>query len=166
MTAGNGSTLGGAVKEYLKHRRSLGFGLVLNEVVLRDFVRFATAHGHRGPLTTEFMLRWATINIEHSSSYQAERLSVVRGSTLPLRTQAEVGVAGHPLLADGRRAISSRSHHGAPEQTSRPFVLYGKELRGVSRVLPLAAAASVDSSDVPPSFPAKQRPVLTRSAPF
>jgi hypothetical protein len=43
MTARNGRTLGAEVKEYLKHRRSLGFGLVLNEVVLRDFVRFAAA---------------------------------------------------------------------------------------------------------------------------
>ena len=79
MTARNHSTLGGEVQKYLEHRRSLGFGLAANEVVLRDFVRFADAAGHRGPLTTEFMLRWATANSEHSSRYQAERLSIVRG---------------------------------------------------------------------------------------
>lgn len=118
MTAGNGSSaLGGEVKEYLKHRRSLGFGLVLNEIALRDFVRFTAADGHRGPLTTEFMLRWATDNPEHSSSYQAERLSVVRG------------FARHLAARDGKsevpdqRLLASRFRRGQPHVYSEQQLL-------------------------------------------
>lgn len=79
MIAKSRSTLDDRVKEYLEHRRSLGFGLKSNEGVLRSFVGFAKDSRHRGPLTAEFMLRWATSCVEHSSRYQAERLSIVRG---------------------------------------------------------------------------------------
>ncbi len=108
MTARNGRTLGAEVKEYLMHRRSLGFGLVLNEVVLRDFVRFAAAAGHRGPLITDFMLRWATSNAQHSSSYQAERLSVVRGFARHLAARD-----GESEVPD-QRLLASRFRRGRP----------------------------------------------------
>ena len=45
MTTRSRVALGTQVTEYLDHRRSLGFGLVANEVILRDFVRFAEADG-------------------------------------------------------------------------------------------------------------------------
>jgi integrase len=130
MTARACSTLGGEVKEYLKHRRSLGFGLVLNEVVLRDFVRFATAAGHRGPLTTEFMLRWATGNTKHSSSYQAERLSVVRG------------FARYLAARDGKSEVPEQRLLGDRFRRGQPHVYSEQQLRQL-----IESAAAFPSAD-------------------
>ena len=48
------------VKKYLEHRRSLGFALHVPGYLLMGFARFADRSGHRGPLTTELVLRWAS----------------------------------------------------------------------------------------------------------
>jgi integrase/recombinase XerD len=42
-------TLLASAREYLAHRRSLGFELRSAGVVLLDFARFAGRAGHRGP---------------------------------------------------------------------------------------------------------------------
>lgn len=130
MTAGNGSTLEGEVKAYLKHRRSLGFGLVLNEVVLRDFVRFAATDAHRGPLKTEFMLRWATRNTEHSSAYQAERLSIVRG------------FARHLAARDGKSEVPEQRLLASRCRRGQPHVYSEQQLRQL-----IASAAAFPSTD-------------------
>ena len=130
MTAGNGSRLGAEVKQYLKHRRSLGFGLVLNEVVLRDFVRFAAAAGHRSPLSTEFMLRWATSNTEHSPSYQAERLSVVRG------------FARHLAARDGKSEVPDQRLLASRFRRGQPHVYSEQQLRQL-----IDSAAAFPSAD-------------------
>lgn len=69
----------GKVREYLLHRRALGFALESTEYVLLDFARFAEGRGEHGPLTTSLMLLWATGSMRHSTRYHAERLSIVRG---------------------------------------------------------------------------------------
>jgi integrase len=126
----NRRTLGGQVKAYLKHRRSLGFGLVTNEVVLRDFVRFADAAGHRGPLTTEFMLRWATGHAEHSSRYHAERLSVVRG------------FARYVAARDGKSEVPEQRLLGARFRRGQPHIYSEAQLRQL-----LESAAAFPSAD-------------------
>lgn len=130
MTSRKRSTLGGEVKAYLKHRRSLGFGLVANEVVLRDFVRFADADGHRGPLTTEFMLRWATWNSKHSSRYQAERLSIVRG------------LARYVAARDGKSEVPDQRLLGARFQRGQPHIYTELQLRQL-----IESAAKFPSAD-------------------
>jgi integrase len=108
MIATSRRILGERVTEYLEHRRSLGFGLKANEVVLSDLVRFAKTSGHRGPLTTEFILRWATHRIEHSSRYQAERLSIARGFAQYLAARD-----GKSEVPD-QRLLGGRFHRGQP----------------------------------------------------
>lgn len=71
--------LSARVKDYLEYRRSLGFKLEMGELVLGDFAKYVRRIRHRGPLTSSLMLRWATVRPEHSTRYQAERLSLVRG---------------------------------------------------------------------------------------
>lgn len=66
-------------KEYLAHRRGLGFEFDASSYVLLDFARFADRAGSRGPLTTELILRWATQSDQHSRKTQVERLSIARG---------------------------------------------------------------------------------------
>ena len=130
MTGGSRRTLGERVKEYLEHRRSLGFGLKLNEVVLRDFVRFAKGSGHRGPLTTEFLLRWATHRVEHSSRYQAERLSIVRG------------FARYLAARDGKSEVPDQRLLGARFRRGQPHIYSDEQLRQL-----LEAAAVFPSAD-------------------
>lgn len=130
MTATSRSTLRERVKEYLEHRRSLGFGLETNEVVLRDFVRFAKGTGHRGPLSTEFMLRWATDRVEHSSRYQAERLSIVRG------------FARYLAARDGKSEVPDQRLLGGRFRRGQPHIYSDEQLRQL-----LEAALAFPSAD-------------------
>jgi integrase len=65
-------------KEYLEHRRALGFALDISGDLLMDFARFADRSGHRGPLTVELALRWVSLPPDASHRYRAQRLSIVR----------------------------------------------------------------------------------------
>jgi len=67
------------VKEYLAHRRALGFALKCPGRLLIDFARFVDESGHRGPLTLELALQWASLPPDVSQQYQAHRLTTVRG---------------------------------------------------------------------------------------
>jgi integrase len=130
MTARRRRTLCECVKEYLEHRRSLGFGLKTNEVVLRDFVRFAKDAGHRGPLSAEFMLRWAADRVEHSSRYQAERLSIVRG------------FARYLAARDGKSEVPDQRLLGGRFRRGQPHIYSGEQLRQL-----LEAASAFPSAD-------------------
>ena len=50
------------IDRYLAFRRSVGFQLRTAECRLRNLARFVDAVGHRGPLTVELVVRWATSN--------------------------------------------------------------------------------------------------------
>ena len=63
--------------------------------------------GHRGPLSAEFMLRWATDRGEHSWRYRAERLSIVRLRD-PSRTTCEHRVPPGEEMKIGLRGAESR----------------------------------------------------------
>jgi integrase len=71
------SGLRGAVADYLRVRRALGFTLAGAGPLLQQFVDFAEK-AHTDTITTELALRWATLPSEASSTWHAQRLSVVR----------------------------------------------------------------------------------------
>jgi integrase len=66
-------------RAYLKYRRSLGFGLESSGRQLLHFARFLDQSGHRGPLTTELILRWVHLPKGAARSHKANRLSAARG---------------------------------------------------------------------------------------
>ena len=66
------------VKEYLLLRRALGFKMKSQGEMLLEFAKYLDRSGHRGPLTTEVVLRWANLPKSVSRSYRAKRLSAVR----------------------------------------------------------------------------------------
>lgn len=66
-------------REYLAHRRQLGFELETSGTVLLQFAKFADREAARTSLTTDLVLRWATNDGEHSLRYQSARLSIARG---------------------------------------------------------------------------------------
>lgn len=65
-------------EDYLALRRKLGFGLHIEGEELRRFARYADGVGHRGPLTIDLAVRWATQPSENHRLYRARRLDVVR----------------------------------------------------------------------------------------
>jgi len=76
MTQSAGTMLE-AAEDYLDLRRKLGFQIGIEAAELRRFARFADRIGHRGPITTELAVRWATLP-DSSRQYHARRLDVVR----------------------------------------------------------------------------------------
>ena len=71
-------TMSARVNAYLESRRALGYKLVVEGQMLRNFARYADRSGHRGPLTRSVALRWATLAEGADRLYQARRLEVVR----------------------------------------------------------------------------------------
>ena len=73
-----GKTMFTKVACYLAFRRGLGYQLRIEGRLLEQFARYADASGHRGPLTTELALRWASLPREADRLYAARRLEIVR----------------------------------------------------------------------------------------
>jgi integrase len=66
------------VEQYLADRRSLGFALRIQGRQLCNFARFADSIDHRGPVTVNLCLRWATLPIARGRRFPGRRLEVVR----------------------------------------------------------------------------------------
>ena len=64
-------------EEYLAFRRQLGYKLVRQGYLLREFGRYADESGHKGPITTELALRWVRLPRNATQNYLAQRLGVV-----------------------------------------------------------------------------------------
>jgi integrase len=67
------------VREYIEHRRQLGFDLKSAGRILLTFGRYADRRRHRGPITADLALRWAGLPRNASAGYLANRLNIVRG---------------------------------------------------------------------------------------
>ena len=109
-------TMVALAREYLAHRRSLGFDLKAAGTVLLDFARFADRTRHRGPLTTELILRWATRSKRHSRRYQMERLSIVRG------------FARHMAARDGQTKVPDMRLLDGGHRRQQPHIYTDKQL--------------------------------------
>jgi integrase/recombinase XerD len=72
------SVLAEHVQNYLQLRRALGFKLVGEEQLLREFVAFTDAAGQR-TVTTRIALEWARLPGSGSPNYLSRRLRAVRG---------------------------------------------------------------------------------------
>lgn len=66
------------VRQYLEHRRKLGFQLRIEGQQLIKFAEWADLSGHHGPVTTDLALRWATLPKDRAPLYLARRLEIVR----------------------------------------------------------------------------------------
>jgi integrase len=66
------------IEAYLARRRKLGYKLYREGRQLVNFARYADDSGHRGPLTGELALRWASLPQAADPRYRAHRLDIVR----------------------------------------------------------------------------------------
>jgi integrase len=91
------------VEDYLVHRRSLGFELGIAGCQLLSFARFADSSGHRGALTLDLIVRWATLPSRRPRQFPARRLEVVR----PF---ARYRAALDPITEVPPRSLLGRAH--------------------------------------------------------
>ena len=103
------------VREYLEHRRKLGFILSRQACHLRKFASFADKKESGQPLTTALALQWATSVGHNRCGYHAMRYQAVRGlacylAALDPRTEVP------PARILGSTSIRRRPHIYTPEQ--------------------------------------------------
>jgi integrase len=67
-----------AIDYYLAHRRQLGFALEQEGWVLSTLGQYARQSRHRGPLTTQLVLRWAQLPSSANPLWWARRLAIAR----------------------------------------------------------------------------------------
>ncbi|HEY2400302.1 MAG TPA: hypothetical protein VGI23_08095, partial [Steroidobacteraceae bacterium] len=67
------TTMASLVEDYLEYRRRLGFALESDARRLLCFARFADQVGHRGPITEELALRWASSSSRTTAITRAGR---------------------------------------------------------------------------------------------
>ena len=71
-------TLTSFVKEYLAHRRSVGFELADAGRQLLHFAQYADQRSSKRTLSSELAIRWAGLPKKASGTYRAHRLNIVR----------------------------------------------------------------------------------------
>jgi integrase len=120
----------GLAMEYLAYRRGLGFELASTEPLLLQFAEYAGRIGHRGPLTTELIVRWVKLPKAGSPGYLARRLDAVRG------------FARHRAIADPRTEVPPPKLLGATYRRRTPHIYTEAELSAL-----VGAARSLSPSN-------------------
>lgn len=129
------STMISRVKHYLEHRRALGFALDISGELLMKFARFVDRSGHRGPLTTDLALKWASLPQTATPRYRAGRLSIVRAFARYLAAQDGCSEVPDRRLV-GRDYYRVQPHIYSDQQL-RELVLAAGTLKPTYRLRPL-----------------------------
>jgi integrase len=102
---------------YLAYRRALGFELQSEGTRLLNFARYADGSGHRGPLTTELAIRWASQPPKADRRYWASRLEIIRR------------FARHLLLSEPKTQVPPRHLFGPAYRRNPPHLYSLGEIR-------------------------------------
>ena len=128
-------TMVSRAKDYLEHRRALGFALDIGGELLMQFARFADRSGHRGPLATELALSWVSLPKTASPRYRATRLSIVRSFARYLAAQDGCSeVPDRRLL--GRNYYRAQPHIYSDSEV-QDLLLAAAKLKPTYRLRPL-----------------------------
>jgi len=74
------NTMAAQMNEYISYRRNLGYKKMgTTEELLLNFAKYADSSGHKGPVTIELILRWASLPKKLSPSYYNGRIGAVKG---------------------------------------------------------------------------------------
>lgn len=104
----NRSSITARVNRFLKLKRSLGFKMQTEGILLNQFVQFALRRKLAGPLKAHDLIAWATGDLSHTRRYQANRLSIVR--SFARHCSAEDGLSEVPPA----RLLSADQHRKQP----------------------------------------------------
>lgn len=103
-------------KEYLAHRRNLGYQLRTEGKLLLHFAHYADRLGHRGPVTLDLAVGWARLPQGAAPWYWARRLSIVRA------------FARHRAIFDPDTEIPPRGFLGPTRQRTCPHIYSDDDL--------------------------------------
>jgi site-specific recombinase XerD len=106
---------------YLAYRRALGFELQSEGIQLLNFARYADATRHRGPLTTELAIRWASLPQKADRRYWASRLEIIRR------------FARHLLLSEPKTQVPPRHLLGPAYRRNPPHLYSSGEIQQLLR---------------------------------
>ena len=106
---------------YLAYRRALGFELQSEGTRLLNFARYADGLGHRGPLTTELAIRWASLPQKADRRYWASRLEIIRR------------FARHLLLSEPKTQVPPRHLLGPAYRRNPPHLYSSGEIQHLLR---------------------------------
>jgi integrase len=106
---------------YLAYRRALGFELQSEGTRLLNFARYADGLGHRGPLTTELAIRWASLPQKADRRYWASRLEIIRR------------FARHLLLSEPKIQVPPRHLLGPAYRRNPPHLYSSGEIQQLLR---------------------------------
>ncbi len=106
---------------YLAYRRALGFELQSEGIQLLNFARYADGLGHRGPLTTELAIRWASLPTKADRRYWASRLENIRR------------FARHLLLSEPKTQVPPRHLFGPAYRRNPPHLYSSGEIQQLLR---------------------------------
>lgn len=109
------------VRAYLTYRRALGFELQSEGTRLLNFARYADGLGHRGPLTTELAIRWASLPQKADRRYWASRLEIIRR------------FARHLLLSEPKTQVPPRHLLGPAYRRNPPHLYSSREIQQLLR---------------------------------
>jgi integrase len=96
-------SIAGRVKRFLKLKRSLGFKMETEGILLNQFVQFAAHRKLAGPLKADDLTNWASGDASHTRRYQANRLSIIRSFARHCAAEDDISqVPPARLLSAGR----------------------------------------------------------------
>ena len=73
-------TMAAKMNEYISYRRNLGYKKFgTTEELFLNFAKYADSSGHKGPVTIELILRWASLPKKLSPSYYTSRMGAIKG---------------------------------------------------------------------------------------
>lgn len=102
------TSIASRVRRFLALKRSLGFKMETEGILLNQFVQFASHRQLAGPLKARDLIVWATGDSSHTRRYQVSRLSIVR--SFARHCAAEDGVSEVPPA----RLITVTAHRKQP----------------------------------------------------
>ncbi len=108
-------------QEYLAFRRRLGLELKIEGRQLLLFARYVDEIGHRGPITNELALRWATGPKGVTQEYWSRRLGIVRR------------FAKHRFLFDPETEVPPDRLLGPPCRRPSPYIYSDSEISALIR---------------------------------
>jgi integrase len=110
------TTMVALAREYLGFRRKMGFVVGAKGEELLRFARYADQNGHRGPITTELAVQWATHNRGSDPSRHAKRLDNVRQ------------FARYRALFDPRNEVPPEGLLGPSYRRKPPYIYTDEEI--------------------------------------
>lgn len=109
-------TMTTSAQEYLDFRRSLGFKLKTEGMLLLKFAAYADEQEHQGPVTVQLALNWASLSQRSTRLYKARRLEIVRC------------FAKYQAIFDSRTEIPDKGLLGAAHRRKQPHIYSPEEI--------------------------------------